>query len=299
MVMLSKDTQDKASNPANEGSTDKAAQTATSKAKMHPFVKLGIALSVVSVLLTGGMYGVMTAHGVTVKVEDRVLSSATRPINDQVMNVEMSGPFDLVLVQDAKPGIQISAPQNVLDQIETRIEGDTLRISAKRQVAVNYGRSKIEVSLPKLSKLDVQGSGTTSANGFSGENVNLVLRGSGELSFDGKYKNIAANLRGSGDMRINGGDSDEVKLEMNGSGDIKAQGRSKSLITKLNGSGDLNAEDLPSDSVNVEMQGSGNTAIHAKNSVKVVLRGSGDIAVRGQPSQRDVTVKGSGDVEFE
>ena len=297
MVMLSKDPQDNATNTATN-TTSNASANKPSK-KMHFFVKVGIALSVLSVMLTGGMYGVMTAHGVTVSIEDRELSSAVRPISEQVINVEMSGPFDLVLVQNAKAGIHISAPKNVLEQIETSVEGDTLRISAKRNVAVNFGHSKIEVSLPKLSKLEIQGSGASTVNGFSGENLSLALRGSGDVGFDGKYKNILANLRGSGDMRINGGNSDDVKLELNGSGDMIVQGHSKALSTKLNGSGDLNAENLPSDSVNVELHGSGNTAVHAKQSVKVALRGSGDITIHGQPSQRDVMVKGSGDVEFE
>lgn len=261
------------------------------------FAKLTLSLMVISGVMTAGFYGLIKAEAVnTVKVE-RQLANQNRTITTQVNKVIIDGSMEVTLQQNAVPGLQIAAEQHVIEKINTLVDGDTLRISIKNSTD-SRKPIRIALNLASLQALSLRGSGEAWASGFNGEQVSLELNGSGDVKFDGQYKNVSAIVRGSGDMTVNAGDSDKVTLELIGSGDLLATGKSKTIVTKLKGSGDLNARDLTTPNAEVELLGSGDMDVFATAVVKVNLRGSGDVTVLGNPSQREVTKHGSGEVHF-
>ncbi|MFD2273129.1 GIN domain-containing protein [Undibacterium arcticum] len=91
---------------------------------------------------------------------------------------------------------------------------------------------QVELTLPALQQLTMQGSGDADVKGFNGEQLQLALRGSGNAVVVGQYKRINASILGSGDLQLNGGNSDHVELSLTGSGEMTITGQSKALAAK-------------------------------------------------------------------
>lgn len=273
---------------------------------MKTLAKVGAALVLLSALMTSGFYVVLKAEGrvanststASAKAE-RVLTSEKRSLDQAINQIEISGPIDLKLVQAASPEMTLHAEQRLLSRFVIEQNGSTLSIKFSDSTFYSKHPVSVDLSLPKLQRLAVRGSGDTEVNGFTGDQIQLVVTGSGQVNLNGSYQQVSASLRGSGDVKLNTGNGKSMDLDLIGTGNIFATGQAQTLTTHLTGSGDIDAEAVLADNATVSLNGSGDTKVHAKQSVTVSLRGSGDVNVAGKPGQRNITRTGSGEVSFE
>lgn len=267
---------------------------------MGTLVKVGLSLLVLAFALIGVSYSMLRSQGVNPpgNAASRALRTEVRSIGKNILNVELNGPIDLTLRQGATPSLTVRGEQRLLANIAASQEGATLHIGPKGMLLHHRNPLQVELVLPVLQQLEVHGTGDSSVNGFSGERFTLRLQGSGNVSFNGRFKHVLASLNGSGDLNLNGGNSDSVTLEMVGSGRVTASGSSKTLAAQLSGSGDLDAEHLAADKVTVVLQGSGTADVFAREAADLTLRGNGDINVYGNPELRKVNSSGTGDINW-
>ncbi|MES2261619.1 MAG: head GIN domain-containing protein [Pseudomonadota bacterium] len=268
---------------------------------MRALIKVGVSLLLLAFVLIGVTYGMLRAHGVTnpASAAGRTPGSEVRKIGNGISVVELSGPIDLTLRQGDKPYLKVKGEQRLLANVETEQDGKTLHIGTKGMLLHHRRPLQVELVLPSLAQLEVHGTGDSTVNGFSGEKLSVQLYGSGNVQFNGRFKQVAAGVHGSGDLNLNAGNSEDVMLEMVGSGQIKTSGSCKTLNAELNGSGDLDAQHMASDKVKVNLVGSGTTNVFARHSADLVLRGSGDIRVYGNPDNRNVSRTGSGEISWD
>jgi hypothetical protein len=268
---------------------------------MRALLKVGVTLLLLAFALIGVSYSLLRAQGISnpSSAAGRAQGSETRAISKAVTEVELSGPIDLTLRQGSPASLQVRGEQRLLANIDTTQDGDTLRIGTKGMLLHHRRPLQVMLVLPTLTRLDVDGSGDSSVDGFSGEKFDLQLHGSGNIKFNGRYRQIGAGVHGSGDLDLNTGNSDNVDLQMVGSGQITSSGSCKVLNAELTGSGDVNAQHLASDQVSVNLKGSGDTNVFARKTADLTLRGSGDIRVYGNPDQRNVNRTGSGEVRWD
>ena len=268
---------------------------------MRALLKIGIGLLLLSFLLIGVTYSMLKAYGTTspTSVAGRTLSGETRKVDAMAVTVVLEGPIDLILTQGPTASMKVRGEQRSLANIETVQDGRDLHIGTKGMLLNPKHRLQVELVLPMLEELTVRSSGDTKVSGFNGEKMDLQLHGSGNVSFNGRYRDLSAAAHGSGHLNLNTGSSENVELELVGSGQITSAGSCKTLNAELTGSGDLDARHLASDKVSVNLKGSGTTHVFAKQSADLTLRGSGDIRVLGNPDQRNVNRTGSGEVTWE
>lgn len=271
---------------------------------MKTLAKVGAALALIATLMTSGFYSYLKAEGDNrpfkqLTAAERAIKSETRPIAATITQLDISGPVDIKLVQGNTPAMTVRSEQRFLKKILTESSGNTITISFEGRVFRNQGPLEVEMTLPALQKLTIRGSGDAHITGFKGEQIQLASTGSGDLEFNGQYQRVNANLRGSGNMHLAGNNGTVLDLDLIGSGNLSASGQTKTLTTRLNGSGDIDAMDLLADESTVSLNGSGNTRVQAKQAITVNLRGSGDVTVKGNPSQRNISKAGSGEVDFE
>lgn len=268
---------------------------------MQALLKVGLTLLLLAFALIGVSYSLLRAQGLSnpTSAAGRAQGSETRAISKAVTNIVLTGPIDLTLRQGSPASMQVRGEQRLLPNIDTTQDGDTLRIGTKGMLLHHHRPLQVMLVLPTLTRLEVHGSGDSTVDGFSGEQFDLQLYGSGNVKFNGRYRQVGAGVHGSGDLDLNTGNSDSVDLEMVGSGQITSSGSCKSLSTALTGSGDVNAQHLASDQVSVSLKGSGDTNVFARKAADLTLRGSGDIRVYGNPDQRTVNRTGSGEVHWD
>jgi hypothetical protein len=268
---------------------------------MRALMKVGFSLLVLAFLLIGLSYSMLRAQGIsgTTNVAGRAVESETRSIGKKVRAIDLSGPIDLTLRQGAVPSLMVRGEQRMLGKVDTTTGADgTLHIGTSGMLLYHRQPLQVTLVLPSIEDISVRGSGDSTIDGFSGERIDLTLNGSGNVKFNGRFKQVAASLHGSGELEMNGGSSDKVEVQVRGTGKLTVVGAARQFKAEQTGSGEINARHLDAEDVNLQLMGSGDAALTARKTVSVTLRGSGDVVVYGNPSDRNVSRNGSGEVTF-
>lgn len=180
--------------------------------------------------------------------------------------VAFSLPGTLVLKQGAAAPVMLEADDNLMPEIETVVEGGTLKIRFRRGVDVR-GKARIQVlvTAPALESLAVAG---------SGDAISESLKA-------GAFK---VALSGSGGVRIARLEAESLAASVAGSGSLKVAGRAGEVTAKVAGSGDVDAGRLEAARVRVSIAGSGNATFWAREALDAAIAGSGDVRYHGDPA---------------
>lgn len=245
-------------------------------------------------------YSMLRAEGTagSSNPEGRIVDSETRKVDARITSIELTGPIDLTLRQGAVPSLTVRGEKRMLGNVETIQSGDSLEIATKGMLLHHRNPLQVVLVLPSLESIIINGSGSSTVNGFIGDKADVQLHGSGNLKFNGRYREVVAGIHGSGEVELNGGGSEKVVVEVVGTGQMTVVGSTDEFKAQQTGSGDLLARHLAAKEAEVELMGSGTATIQAHEVVSVNLRGSGDVTVYGGPNQRSVSRTGSGDVTF-
>jgi hypothetical protein len=271
---------------------------------MKVLTRVGLAMVLLAMLMVAMMTTMLRAHASDGNAQvtggsSHKMAMENRSISAEVAVVNLKGPVDMILKQGSTASLTVSGEESMLPLVKTEQKGDTLTIDVKETFMHMHRPLRIEMTLPALRELSSQGSGDSIVSGFNGEQLKLDLHGSGDVRFNGNYRSVNASTMGSGDIDLNLIESNDVNLTIMGSGGINTSGNSKSLTAHLMGSGDLGAEKMIADTVNLAVLGSGDSNIYARQVAILDLKGSGDISVHGNPTRREVSRFGSGDVNWE
>lgn len=184
--------------------------------------------------------------------------------------VEVAGPDDVTIRQGDRFSITARGRKEALDRLEIKLDGPDLSIGRKRE-GFSFSSSDeddvdIAITLPRLNKVRLTGSGTIDADTVDGDAVEAVVTGSGDLKvakLTGKRADITVS--GSGDIEIGGGTIGSGELSVTGSGDIDADG-------------------LVATTLEVSVTGSGNVDAQATGKADIRILGSGDVTLGGGAS---------------
>ncbi len=211
-----------------------------------------------------------TLSGVT-KQEERSLKDFT--------GIELAVPAELSLSQGKGYSVSIEADKDILELIETVIQGNSLKIRTERGTTLGWGnvKIKIQITMPDVDYLSVTGSGDIKA-------VTPITS-----------NHLTTTISGSGDISISELNVSTLKATISGSGDIKLSGSSvgKQAEVKVTGSGDINIRGIEFSDADVTITGSGDAYIVVKENLNARVVGSGDIVYSGNPLV-DAKVTGSG-----
>ncbi len=193
-------------------------------------------------------------------------SSETRELRG-FEQIELQGSLDVKYQQADSFSVEVCAPQEYLDQVETIIDGNCLVLRMKGEGKfINFGVT-------------------------DGDDVKVYVT-SPDL--------IGVTLRGSGDFEcLHLVDTDALDITLNGSGDIKfADIICDRINVSLVGSGDVDLREVKMLWANVDLVGSGDVKMRFNNSgeVEANITGSGDITLSGDVKDYKYHVRGSGDM---
>lgn len=201
--------------------------------------------------------------------------------------IRLQGSPDIKYAQGKTCSVRVKAPQNIIKNIETRVEGNCLIVSMKNNrffsfSSIKGGEVTVYVTSPDLIGVEVQGSGDFECKSLlDTDNMEVSLRGSGDVNFaDIICDRIKTSLVGSGDIEIKNVTAQQSSVELVGSGDVKIkQNKVKQTQLELKGSGDIKISCNNCDVVNCR------------------LVGSGDITLSGTVKKLNRSTRGSGDIE--
>ena len=149
----------------------------------------------------------------------------------------------------------IKGDDNILPLISFDVKDGRLLISCEKSFTTK-NRIEINLQVPGLTRVVLNGSGRINLDGVAKEKVSLEIRGSGDISGEGKTKDVLASIVGSGNLLLQELKATNVRVVLNGSGNARVSA-TDTLSGEINGSGDIVYSGSPR-TVNTVVHGSGN-----------------------------------------
>ena len=173
---------------------------------------------------------------------------------------------DVTLVEGDKPGIVVTGVQRDVDQV--RVEGGRIFWQdderRERHIVWHNDRSlKIVVTAPKVSKVNINGSGDVTLKDYKQPALAISIDGSGDVDGFGTTDQLTVDVRGSGYVDLRNLPARSATLTIAGSGDIQADA-SDAAVVKVSGSGDVTLSRTPT-KLEQDVAGSGDVYVSGRN----------------------------------
>jgi len=170
-------------------------------------------------------------------------------------SVELTGVGDLSIDQTGTESLTVSAEDNLLPLLTSKVEGDTLILGKKPNTRIVATKPiTYTLTMKDLAGLAVSGSGTINAPKLSTAALRIEISGSGMITTAGNAVDQNLEISGSGRYLADGLTSKTTTAEISGSGTASVVA-SDALDVKISGSGTLTYSGNPQ--VTQEVSGSG------------------------------------------
>jgi hypothetical protein len=209
-----------------------------------------------------------------VKSEDRSVTSATK--------LHLSAPVvaNVTVQPGAATSVQLSGYENLLQYVETMVEGSTLHIRLKPSVDINTDQKlTATIVVASLDKLELDGAADANVGGIvSGSDFEIEISGAGDASIDQvTVSSLDVSISGAGKAAIKAGTASKAKYDVSGAGSIHAFG-------------------LQGDNVDADVSGAGNVEVSAMTHLDADVSGVGSIKYKGNPSSVKSDASGVGKI---
>lgn len=148
--------------------------------------------------------------------------------------------------------MRITGDDNLLEAVETGSLGSTLNVSQDDAVKPDIGL-RVDVSVPELEEVEVNGAGDVRIAGLRGESLALESAGSVDIRARGSVEELSAEVSGSGDMLLGGPVAETAEVEGSGTADVTV---TRELDASVSGAGNLTYAGNPIE-VRRDLSGSG------------------------------------------
>jgi hypothetical protein len=192
--------------------------------------------------------------------------------------ISSAGFWDVMIGYGESNTITVEGDENLLQYIETEVEGSKLSIKTKGKVNLrSKNRVTVYVSVTRLT--------------------GVSLSGSGDIMGEGKFRNEGTtdfHISGSGSIKMGIDKVGTADVSISGSGNLHLKGSANSINAKVSGSGNVDCSELISDDATAHISGSGNIKLNANKSVDANISGSGNVSYKGAATDVRKHVAGSG-----
>lgn len=187
--------------------------------------------------------------------------------------VEISGRFDLHVVQGDRYAIELTGPESGKQRYDVHRSGGTLVIDYARGEHQRWRdwedepfalrEMKITVTMPALEKIEANGLGTVYLDGIAGES--LEIAGRGPVQF-------------KGDVSVR-----ELVIRLTGKSEADLSGQSGKLDAHVEFASTLRAYDLLVQDASVEVTGASTAKVNVQGTLEIEERFGSDVDYRGNP----------------
>jgi hypothetical protein len=168
--------------------------------------------------------------------DDGERTSQTRDVAD-FARIDNRTSVDVRLHVGEPQRVRVRAGEKVIDDVRTEVRDGTLHVAFDHD---GFGGSDVvvEASVPKLTGIEVSGSGDVDADGVDADAFEVRSDGSADIALVGTVGRLAVDLDGSGDADLAGLAAREARVAVGGSGDLDVRADER-LEVDADGSGDV------------------------------------------------------------
>lgn len=189
--------------------------------------------------------------------EDRAVSGFTGLVHGSI------GDVDITL--GAAEALTIQAEDNLLEHIETVVQGGTLRIQTESGIDLEPTLGiEFHLTVTSLDSVALVGVGDIVAPDLNSAQVTLVHGGVGGIEIDAL-------------------DASDLEATVGGVGDITLAGQATRQSVLISGTGNYEAEGLQSTDAEVTISGLGDATVAVSGTLDATISGTGSVYYVGNP----------------
>ena len=151
--------------------------------------------------------------------------------------IENDASVDIRLHVGEPQRVQVRAGENVIDDVHTDVRDGTLRVTFDHD-GMFGGDAVVDATVPRLTGIDISGSGDIDADGIDADALDVRATGSATVALEGDVRRLAVELDSSGDADLADLTAREASVAVSGSGDADVRA-DRRLDVNVDGSGDV------------------------------------------------------------
>ncbi len=173
--------------------------------------------------------------------------------------INAKGAFSLKVEVGKTQSVVVSGEDQFVNLLKTEVIDNELQILLpEKQFSSSKGAPTINITLPSLSRVKVEGAGATLIHKVDTDRLDISYLGAGHLAVNGKVKYLRLNAKGVGEV---------------------------------------DARQLQAGRVDVQFEGVGNVSVYATELLNAVAKGIGSLTYYGHPNKVNKDVAGIGNVK--
>ena len=229
--------------------------------------------------------------------------SEEREVPSSIKEVEISGSGSLFFTQGETAELILQGDSNYVNNIETRINGDTLVIRPKQNFFFSWFHEPDEViyylTLPKLERMQVSGAVDVELSDLKVQDLELSLSGSPDL-IGGMITGEEVNISGSGSTNVVLSEVECVDFsgDFSGSSDFQADRIAADTIKfESSASYDMDIEYMKADEIKISASGSADMSIDSLYAATLIVDTTGSAHLQieqGSVDTQSIEMSGSG-----
>jgi Putative auto-transporter adhesin, head GIN domain len=183
--------------------------------------------------------------------------------------IGLSAPAHLVVKQGAREALVVRADRRLMPYLKTTVSSGRLDLDLDTRSS-NHDRFEcthptvFEVTVVKLSALDVSGAGSAKLGPLQRKQFALDLSGAAEVEME----------------RLVG---ERLDIDMSGAATVRAAGKVARQSLRISGTGRYKGEQMASDAASISIAGTGSAQVNASKELDVSISGVGDVQYLGNP----------------
>jgi Putative auto-transporter adhesin, head GIN domain len=207
---------------------------------MNTFIKSTFSVAIATI----SAFALTACEDVTIKIGSKngvkgsgVSATETRALTE-FSAVDLAGVGKLVLKvgEGSTYSVKVTADDNLLPLVETKVSGNTLTIQLKDSVSLtNSVGFTYEVAAPRIEKIESSGAASVDGSGFNGGKLAVGVSGVGSVKLAGRVEEFRADLSGAGSLNTTSLVAEDVKVDLSGVGsaDVRADRRIRANVSGL------------------------------------------------------------------
>jgi hypothetical protein len=212
--------------------------------------------------------------------------------------IDVSGGFDVTLVQGNTESLILSAQENLFEYITVRVDNGTLKIYTRNNLMATR-QLKARITFKSIDNLKVSGGGDViSVTPVNARALDVNISGGGGFNSVINSEELKFHISGGGDAEI-GGKIKDYNLDISGGGNVKSEVNANVISCRIAGGGDLylRNEDKTSEA-DIDINGGGDMDVKINaDKLKCSVTGGGDATLYGQASELEININGGGDAD--
>ncbi len=191
--------------------------------------------------------------------------------------IEVSGKWNVILTQGETESLKMEVDKNLVELIETRVDGDVLIIGTKNNKNIDSEKGlKTYITFKNLNKIELSGA--------------VKMSAPSQLTFD------KLNIESSGAAEINLDlNASQLEAEMSGGSETVLKGSINEVGFSISGAGSLSALELAVNKFKIDISGSGSADVWVKDELNATISGAGSVNYKGNPTVKK-EISGAGKI---